>query len=201
MSTFRPTIVLFLLLTAVTGVIYPAIVTGVAQICFPRKANGSVVEHEGRSVGSELIGQPFASPGYFWSRPSATGPHGYNAAASSGSNQGPTNPALLNSVKQRVAALQAGANVDGPPPVDVVTASASGLDPHVSPAAAEYQVRRVAAARGATFDAVRKLVLANTETRWLGVLGEPRVNVVLLNLALDKEFGRLNPATKLGSVE
>lgn len=188
MSTIRPTLVLFLLLTLVTGAIYPALVTGVAQVVFPDAANGSVVERDGRAVGSELIGQRFASPAYFWSRPSATAPHAYNAASSSGSNLGPTNPALVDAVKRRIEALQADPNVEGPPPVDLVTASASGLDPHISPAAAEYQIRRVAAARGVSADAVRELVKAHIEPRTLGVLGEPRVNVLLLNLDLDRQF-------------
>ncbi|RIK78623.1 MAG: potassium-transporting ATPase subunit C [Planctomycetota bacterium] len=188
MSTIRPTLVLFLLLTLVTGAIYPALVTGVAQVVFPDAANGSVVERNGRAVGSELIGQLFVSPAYFWSRPSATAPHAYNAASSSGSNLGPTNPALVDAVKRRIEALQADPNVEGPPPVDLVTASASGLDPHISPAAAEYQIRRVAAARGVSADAVRELVKAHIEPRTLGVLGEPRVNVLLLNLDLDRQF-------------
>lgn len=188
MSTIRPALVLFLLLTLVTGAIYPALVTGVAQVVFPDAANGSVVERDGRAVGSELIGQRFASPAYFWSRPSATAPHAYNAASSSGSNLGPTNPALVDAVKRRIEALQADPNVEGPPPVDLVTASASGLDPHISPAAAEYQIRRVAAARGVSADAVRELVKAHIEPRTLGVLGEPRVNVLLLNLDLDRQF-------------
>lgn len=188
MSTIRPVLVLFLLLTLVTGAIYPALVTGVAQVVFPDAANGSVVERDGRAVGSELIGQRFASPAYFWSRPSATAPHAYNAASSSGSNLGPTNPALVDAVKRRVEALQADPNVEGPPPVDLVTASASGLDPHISPAAAAYQIRRVAAARGISVDAVRDLAKAHIEPRTLGILGEPRVNVLLLNLALDRQF-------------
>jgi K+-transporting ATPase ATPase C chain len=190
MATIRPTIVLFVLLTIVTGALYPVVVTAVAQIFFSQTASGSIVAHGGRRVGSELIGQSFTSPGYFWSRPSATGPHGYNAAASSGSNLGPTNPALLDAVKQRVEGLQADPNTDGPPPVDLVTASASGLDPHISPAAAEYQVRRVAVARGKSVEAIHKVVAAYTEPRWLGILGEARVNVLLLNLALDDQFGR-----------
>lgn len=188
MATIRPTIVLFLLLTVVTGVVYPALVAGISQVVFPHTANGSVVERDGRPVGSELIGQPFASPAYFWSRPSATAPHAYNAASSSGSNLGPTNPALVDAVKRRIEALQADPNVEGPPPVDLVTASASGLDPHISPAAAEYQIRRVAAARGVSADAVRELVKAHIEPRTLGILGEPRVNVLLLNLDLDRQF-------------
>lgn len=188
MATIRPTIVLFLLLTVVTGVVYPALVAGISQVVVPHTANGSVVERDGRLVGSELIGQPFASPAYFSSRPSATAPHAYNAASSSGSNLGPTNPALVDAVKRRIEALQADPNVEGPPPVDLVTASASGLDPHISPAAAEYQIRRVAAARGVSADAVRELVKAHIEPRTLGVLGEPRVNVLLLNLDLDRQF-------------
>jgi K+-transporting ATPase ATPase C chain len=189
MSLIRPTIVLFMLLTAVTGAIYPAIVTVVAQVCFPDAAAGSVIERSGKAVGSELIGQPFASTGYFWSRPSATGPFPYNGAASSGSNLGPTNPALADAVRQRVEALRNDVAMDGPPPVDLATASGSGLDPHISPAAAEYQVRRVAAARGASVDAIRTLVLEHTASRSFGLLGEPRVNVLRLNLALDARYG------------
>lgn len=181
----RPCLVLFVLLTLLTGVAYPALITVIAQAVFPDQANGSVIERDGKAVGSALIGQTFDDPTYFWGRPSATGPTGYNAAASSGSNLGPTNPMLLDAIKGRVAAIRA-AHPDqtGLVPADLVTASASGLDPHISPAAAEYQVSRVAKARGLSADVVRKLVSEHTEGRTLGLLGEPRVNVLRLNLAL-----------------
>lgn len=165
---------LFLVLTVVTGLVYPLLVTGIAQVVFPRQANGD----------ASLIGQPFTGPRYFWSRPSATSPP-YNAAASSGSNLGPTNPALIERVRADVEQIQAAHPGKGPVPVDLVTASASGLDPHISPAAALYQVDRVAAARGLDPAAVRGLVEEHTEGRFLGVIGEPRVNVLRLNLALD----------------
>lgn len=176
---------LFLVLTVLTGLVYPLAVTGAAQLLFPRRANGSLLERDGRAVGSELIGQPFAGPAYFWGRPSATAPHPYNAGASSGSNLGPTNPALLERVQSDVARIRSAHPGAGPVPVDLVTASASGLDPHISPAAALYQVERVAAARHLDPDAVRRLVEEGVEGRTLGVLGESRVNVLELNLALD----------------
>lgn len=184
--TLRQSIAMLALLTALTGVAYPLAVTGIAQLVFPRAANGSVIERDGKAVGSALIGQPFSDPKYFWSRPSATAPFPYNAASSGGSNLGPTNPALTDAVKQRIDALRAadpGNTV--PVPVDLVTASGSGLDPQISPAAAEYQVARVARARGMSADAVRKLVARATEGRQFAVFGEPRVNVLALNLALD----------------
>jgi len=182
----RPTLVTFVALTLVTGVAYPLAVSGIAAAVFPSAAGGSLIERDGKVVGSRLVGQSFDNPRYFWSRPSATGP-AYNAAASSGSNLGPINPALLDAVKDRVAALKAAHPTQtGPVPVDLVTASGSGLDPHISPAAAYYQVRRVAAARGYAEDKVRDLVARHIEPRDLGVLGEPRVNVLLLNLALDE---------------
>jgi K+-transporting ATPase ATPase C chain len=167
--------------TAITGVAYPLIVTGIAQIAFKDAANGSLIVQDGKTVGSRLIGQPFSEPKYFWSRPSATSPQPYNAASSSGSNQGPTNPALKDAVAERIKALGG----KTPVPVDLVTASGSGLDPHLSPAAAEYQLARVAKMRNMDENKLRALVEEHTEGRQLGVLGEPRVNVLELNLALD----------------
>ena len=182
----RPAILVLVVLTIVTGVAYPLLITGVAQLVFPREANGSLIEHDGKLVGSTLIGQPFSDPKYFWSRPSATAPVPYNAGASSGSNQGPLNPALADAVKARVEALKAADPAQTKPiPVDLVTASASGLDPHISPAAAQYQVPRVARVRGLPEEKVRTLVAQHTQGRQLGILGEPRVNVLELNLALD----------------
>ena len=182
----RPALVLLIVLSVLTGLIYPAVVTGVAQLVFPRQANGSLIVRDGKVVGSSLVGQPFDDPKYFWGRPSATSPFPYNAAASSGSNQGPTNPALYEAVKGRVEALRAAdPGNTAPVPVDLVTASGSGLDPHISPAAALYQVGRVAKARKLDEGAVRQLVEQHTEGRQLGMLGEPRVNVLALNLALD----------------
>ncbi len=185
-SQFRPAVVIFILMTFITGVIYSAMVTGLAQLLFSSQANGSLIKYNGgKPAGSSLIGQPFSSPGHFWGRPSATGPFPYNAGASSGSNLGPTNPALLDAVKARIEALQA-ADPDNkaPVPVDLITASGSGLDPHISPAAAEYQINRVAKARHMKPDKLRALVDANTESRQWGFLGEPRVNVLTLNMAL-----------------
>ncbi|HTV24331.1 MAG TPA: potassium-transporting ATPase subunit KdpC [Polyangiaceae bacterium] len=184
-SMLRSALVLFGLLTLITGVLYPLLVTAVAQAAFPSQANGSLIERDGHVVGSALIGQPFDDPRYFWSRPSATTP-AYNGAASAGSNLGPLNPALLDAVKGRVEALRsADASSALPVPVDLVTASGSGLDPHLSPAAALYQVHRVAGRRGLPEATLRELVAQHTEGRWLGVLGEPVVNVLELNLALD----------------
>jgi len=183
---FRSALVVFALLTLVTGVVYPAVATLIGTLAFHARVNGSVIEVGGRAVGSHLIGQPFSGAKYFWSRPSATSPQPYNGAASSGSNQGPTNPAFEMAVKDRIAALQAAdPGNPAPIPVDLVTASGSGLDPQISPAAAEYQVARVARERGVGADAVRALVAKATEGRTFGVLGEPRVNVLELNLALD----------------
>ena len=181
----RPALVLFALLTLVTGLLYPLLVTGVAQAVLTEEANGSVIVREGKTVGSTLIGQRFTQPGYFWSRPSSTGPEAYNASASGGSNLGPSNPALAEAVKARIAALRAAdPGNTAPVPVDLVTASASGLDPHISLAAARYQAARVARARGLAPEQVNGLVDAHTEGVWFGFLGEPRVNVLALNLAL-----------------
>jgi len=182
----RPALLIFLWLTVITGVLYPGVVTLIGRVFFADQAAGSVIEQDGKAVGSSLLGQPFTSVRYFWSRPSATSPQPYNGAASSGSNQGPTNPALESAVKDRIAALRAADPGNTKPvPADLVTASASGLDPHISPAAAYYQVARVARARELDEAAVRKLVQDATEGRTFGVLGEPRVNVLKLNLALD----------------
>jgi K+-transporting ATPase ATPase C chain len=175
------------LLTLVTGVAYPLLVTGIAQAIFPSQAHGSLIVKEGKVIGSALIGQPFDNPKYFWSRPSATSPFADNAGASSGSNLSPTNPDLVKAVQGRVDALRtADPGNTAPVPADLVTASGSGLDPHISPAAALYQVPRVAKARKLTPGAVRALVERQTEGRFLGFLGEPRVNVLALNLALDE---------------
>ncbi|PVY58325.1 MULTISPECIES: potassium-transporting ATPase subunit KdpC [unclassified Simplicispira] len=184
--SFRPTLVLFVVLSLVTGLAYPLAVTGLAQVLFPDQANGSLVKAKGVVVGSALIGQPFSQPGHFWSRPSATAPDPYNAAASSGSNLGPSNPALAEAVSARIAALRAAdPGNTAPVPVDLVTTSASGLDPHISRAAADYQVNRVARALGLPPQRVQALVAEHTEGTLLGFLGEPRVNVLRLNLALD----------------
>ena len=182
----RPALVFLGGFTLLTGVIYPLLVTAVAQIIFPFQANGSLVEQDGAILGSELIGQPFDDPAYFWGRPSLTQPYPYNAAASAGSTLAPSNPALTEQVSARIAALEtADPSNTRPIPVDLVTASASGLDPHISLAAAEYQVERVAEVRGVETAVVRQLVNEYTEGRTLGLLGEPRVNVLRLNLALD----------------
>jgi K+-transporting ATPase ATPase C chain len=182
----RPALTILGLMTLITGILYPLLITGLAQGIFPRQANGSLIVREGRPVGSELIGQPFSDPRYFWGRLSATSPFPYNAASSTGSNLGPTNPALVEAVKVRIAALRtADPGNRLPIPADLVTASGSGLDPHISVEAALYQVGRVARARGLSEERVRKLVVQNTAGRQLGVLGEPRVNVLELNLKLD----------------
>ena len=185
-ASVRPALVLFLLLTALTGFLYPLVVTGLAQLLFPASATGSIVLRDGRAVGSRLIGQSFSDPRYFWSRPSATAPQPYNGTASTGSSLGPLNPTLLDAVKARVAALRAAdPGNDAPVPIDLVSASGSGLDPEISLAAANYQTARVARARGLTPERLQALIAQHTEGRLLGVLGEPRVNVLELNLALD----------------
>ena len=182
----RPALVLLIAFTAVTGIAYPALVTGIAQLVMPAKSNGSMIVKDGKAVGSALIGQPFSDPGHFWSRASGTSPYPYNATASSGTNQGPTNPALVEAVSGRIKALKDADPANTlPVPVDLVTASGSGLDPHISPAAAEYQVERVARARNMAPAKVRERVARHTEDRQLGFLGEPRVNVLELNLDLD----------------
>ncbi|HDR9469485.1 potassium-transporting ATPase subunit KdpC [Burkholderia multivorans] len=185
-SLIRPLVVIFVVLTAVTGLAYPAVLTAFGQAVFPWQANGSLIERNGQVVGSALIGQSFDAPKYFWGRLSATSPMPYNAAGSGGSNLGPLNPSLAEQVKARIAALRdAGTDLSKPVPVDLVTASASGLDPEITPAAAAYQIERVANARHLSRETVAQLVAANTTARQFGVLGEPRVNVLKLNLALD----------------
>ncbi|HUL11064.1 MAG TPA: potassium-transporting ATPase subunit KdpC [Methylococcaceae bacterium] len=185
-SLLRPLLTTFLFLAAVTGLGYPLLVTGIAQVFFPEQANGSLIVRDGRSVGSRLIGQNFSSDRYFWGRLSATAPFPYNAGLSGGSNLGPLNPALVQAVQGRVDALRsADPSQSAPVPVDLATASASGLDPHISAAAAEYQAARVARARNLPEATVKNLVLSHTEHRALGFFGEPRVNVLELNLALD----------------
>jgi len=185
-TELRPAIVMIVGLTLVTGVLYPLAVTAIARVAFPAQSRGSLIVRDGHVVGSRLIGQAFDEPEYFWGRPSATGPVPYNAGASSGSNFGPLNPALARAVKARIEALRAAdSTATGAVPIDLVTASASGLDPHISPAAAEFQVARVARARGMSLGDVRALVARHTEGRTFGLLGEPRVNVLELNLALE----------------
>ncbi|KQW57841.1 potassium-transporting ATPase subunit KdpC [Variovorax sp. Root411] len=182
----RPALVLFVLLSALTGLIYPMAVTGAAKAVFPAQAGGGLVELDGKTVGSKLIGQNFGDPKHFWGRPSATAPQPYNASASGGSNLGPLNPALADAVKARVEALRAADPGNATAvPVDLVTASASGLDPDISPAAARYQAARVARVRGLPLEQVNALIAKNTQGSLWGFLGEPRVNVLALNLALD----------------
>lgn len=184
---FRPALSLLVAFTLMTGLAYPVVITALAQLVMPGKANGSLLAQDGKVHGSRLIGQPFSDPKHFWSRPSATAPYPYNAAASSGSNLGPLNPALKEAAEGRVKALrEADQSHPASVPVDLVTTSASGLDPHITPAAAEYQVARVARVRGLDPQAVRALVARHTEDRQWGFLGEPRVNVLLLNLDLDR---------------
>jgi K+-transporting ATPase ATPase C chain len=184
---FLPALRMLVVLSVLTGVAYPYLVNGIAQLALPGAANGSLIMAGGKPVGSTLIGQPFDDPKYFWSRPSATSPQPYNAMASSGSNQGPRNPALADAVKDRIKALRdADPGNTAPVPADLVTASGSGLDPEISVAAAQYQLSRVAKARGMSEDRVRQLVVENTSGRTLGILGEARVNVLTLNIALDR---------------
>ncbi len=186
-SLLRPGLVLFIALTVITGLLYPALVTGIGRLLFTQQAAGSLIVKDGKVVGSELIGQNFSAPRYFWGRLSATASYPYNGAASGGSNFGPLNPALVEAVKARIAALQAaGSQPNLPIPVVLVTASGSGLDPHISLAAAYYQVERVARVRGLDVARVKQLVEAQTETPLLGFLGQPRVNVLKLNLALEQ---------------
>jgi potassium-transporting ATPase KdpC subunit len=186
-TELRPALVLLLVFTVLTGLAYPLVLTGVAKLVFPRQAEGSLIVRDGHAVGSRLVGQPFSEPRYFWGRLSATAPVPYDASASSGSNLGPLNPALLDAARARIAALRAAdPGARGPVPVDLVTASGSGLDPHVSPAGAEFQVARVARARGLPPEVVRAVVRRHIEGRAFGLLGEPRVNVLETNLALDE---------------
>ena len=185
-SLIKPALILFVLLSVITGIAYPLAVYGIAQTAFPRQANGSLVVRDGKPVGSALIGQNFDAPKYFWGRPSATGPMPYNADASSGSNLGPSNPALVDAVKQRIAALRAAdPDTHAPIPSELVMASASGLDPDISPAAARWQAARVAKARGLPLAQVDALIASHTRGPSLGLFGEPRVNVLALNMALD----------------
>jgi K+-transporting ATPase ATPase C chain len=182
----RNALMMLLLMTLITGVLYPLAATGLAQVIFPAQANGSLIEKNGKPIGSSLIGQSFTDAKYFWGRPSATAPNPNNAASSSGSNIGPSNPALVDAVKQRIEALHAvDPTNNAPVPVDLITASASGLDPEISPAAAQYQLARVARSRRLSVSQVQALVDQYTSGRTVGVLGEPRVNVLRLNLALD----------------
>jgi K+-transporting ATPase ATPase C chain len=188
LTMIRNTLMSLLLFTILTGIIYPLAVTGVAQVIFPRQANGSIITKDGKHVGSKLIGQQFDDPKYFWGRLSATTPYPYNGGSSSGSNLGPNNPDLVKAVQARIDALRAAdPGNDAKIPVDLVTGSASGLDPHISPAAAEYQIHRVAKVRGLDDAKVRDIIVNYTSGRWLGVIGEPVVNVVELNLALDEQ--------------
>jgi len=187
LKQFQQSFLILVVFTLLTGVMYPLAITGIARVVFPWQAQGSLIYRDGKPVGSALVGQKFSDPRYFWGRPSATSPVPCNAAASSGSNLGPTNPGLAKAVEERIAALRTADPENRTPiPVDLVTSSASGLDPHITPAAAEYQVSRVAKARRLDTETVRQRVVRHTEGRWLGLLGEPRVNVVELNLDLDR---------------
>jgi K+-transporting ATPase ATPase C chain len=199
MRLVREAFTLLLVLSVLTGIVYPLALTGIAQVLFPGRADGSLLRRDGRIVGSERIGQPFQNPGYLWSRPSATSGQPYNAALSSGSNLRPLSEALAGGVAERIRTLRAqpGADPAAPVPIDLVTASGSGLDPHVSPAAAFYQVGRIAAARSVDPAEVRALVGRHVEGRQFGLLGEPRVNVLKVNLALDERYGK--PAPKSAS--
>ena len=189
-QTLRPALALFIVLSVVTGLAYPLAVAGVAQLLFPWQANGSLVMQNGKPIGSALIGQQFSDPGHFWGRPSATAPQPYNAAASTGSNLGPLNPALVDAVQARIAALRAADPGNAAPvPVDLVTASGSGLDPEISLAAARYQAPRVARVRGLPPAQIAALIERYARRPWFGILGEPRVNVLALNLALDQGTG------------
>jgi K+-transporting ATPase ATPase C chain len=187
LKQLRTAIIAIILFTGLTGILYPLAVTGIAQLIFPRKANGSFIQKNGKLLGSELIGQPFSDPKYFWSRLSATASFAYNAAASTGSNYGPLNPALLDAVQKRIKDLRGADSQNTQPiPVDLVTASGSGLDPHISVAATLYQLHRVAVSRNMSEESIRSLVIQFIEGRQWGLLGEPRVNVLKLNLALDE---------------
>jgi potassium-transporting ATPase KdpC subunit len=188
----RPAILLFIILSVITGIIYPLFITGIGQIFFHNQANGSLIYADGKPIGSSLIGQPFDDPKYFWGRVSATSPVPFNAQASSGSNLGPSNPTLLDAVKARIKALkEADPDNKNPIPVDLVTSSASGLDPHISLAAAYYQISRVAAARRLSQDFVKKIINRHTSGRFLGIIGEPVVNVLELNLTLDSKNAKM----------
>lgn len=190
MKQLRPAILMLVLFTVITGLLYPLITTGFAQVIFPLEANGSLIEQNGRLVGSSLIGQQFSEPRYFWGRLSGSGSYPYNASASGGTNLGPLNPTLADNAKTRIDALARAAQAVGvtqtnPAPIDLVTSSGSGLDPHISVAAADYQVSRVAKVRGLSVEKVRQLVVANTQAKWLGMFGNAYVNVLEVNLALD----------------
>ncbi len=187
-TLLRPALSLFVLLAAMTGLLYPMLVTGIARLAFPAAAGGSLIVIDGKAVGSSLIGQNFTDPKYFWGRPSATSPQPYNASASGGSNLGPLNPALVDAARARIQALQAADPENRLPiPADLISSSASGLDPHISPSAADYQIARVARARKLSTEAVRSLVVQHTEGRQWAFFGEPRVNVLQLNIALDAQ--------------
>ena len=192
-TLIRQTVFMFIIMTVLTGLLYPGLVTFLGQAFFPHQANGSLIESNGKSIGSELIGQNFQSPGYFWGRLSATSPMPYNGASSSGSNLGPTNPALIDEIKGRITALHAADSTNSiPVPVDLATSSGSGLDPHISVAAALYQLPRIAHARQTSVESLRLLLNKCIEGRQFGILGEPRVNVLLLNLELDKLYPNLS---------